>query len=209
MSTPCTITQSNGLAVLGKPAPSHISDPIFRPRRRPYNSEELKYIWSLAPFAVLPPILRRTRTNRSPPLMHFGWIIDDESEARLMEKAHEARCYLMYDEVLLEEEDCGPGSEPRVFKVQGPVPIHKLGTLEMAGELVFSELNIKFSGSQTVTLMGAPIDQDVYFFSLFTNHDLDKTLSSQEEIQTIQKRLSFKGKPAWWPSDDFSWIPLY
>ncbi|KAF7794058.1 hypothetical protein EIP86_005187 [Pleurotus ostreatoroseus] len=196
MSAQCSIVHSDEFIILQRPAP--FSDPIFRPRRRPYTSKELKYIGSLAPLDMLPPTLRRSRTNRSPPMMHFGWIVGDESKARLMDKAHETQCYFyVYDEVFLEEKGA-----------QGPLLLDELDTMEGAAEDIIEGLGIKLPILQLVdgVLTGAERGYKTCF-NLFTNRQLDQNLPSEEDIERIREELRFEGKPGWWPAFDFSWNP--
>ncbi|KAF7794059.1 hypothetical protein EIP86_005188 [Pleurotus ostreatoroseus] len=197
MSAQYSIVQPDESAILQRPSPSHASaDLIFRPRRKPYNLEELRYIWSLAPLDVLPPTLSLTRTNRSPPIMHFGWIIGDESKARLMDKAYETKCYAyVYDDVFQEED----GAE-------GPLLLNELDTMEGAAEDTVVGLGIKLPVLQFVDVVSTSANRFTPFLTLFTNHQLDKDLPTEEDIKRIQEELNFEGKPAWWPSFYFSWI---
>ena len=172
-------------------------------------SKELEHIASIAPLDDLPPSLRRTSTNRRPPEVYFGWLIDDDATAVLMAKAHETQCCVYtYDEDrdegddYDEDDDDDDEEEPKGRRV-----IHEFGSMDCAAIHILRGMEIALPVPQNLTLALTTTGRNYYgyCFTLFTNYTLDKSLPSAEEIKRIQEELKFKCDPQWWPAWEFEW----
>lgn len=173
-------------------------------------SKESAYIRSLAPLTFLPPSLVRTTNNERPPVMRFGWVLNDTVKARLREIArNDPECYVygnpygngFDDDATDSDLGCPPGLSgiPRAR-------VDDYCTMDLAAESVLRALGISLPGDQYIELVSTRDEEAAVCFALYTNYELDKDLPTRQEVQDICERLGLEGNPQWWPELEFQWV---
>ncbi|KIY50717.1 hypothetical protein FISHEDRAFT_56900 [Fistulina hepatica ATCC 64428] len=148
------------------------------------------------PADELSPVFKRSRENKRPPTLRYGWVVYDQTG--------------IWDYAMSRMKEYGVRPTRRLPENFAPEHGDYISELLDVLDILRDESGVFEATSEPVVAEAQFLPGGYrvnYFISAYTNYVRERDLPSQEEVEKLGSLLGLPGKPQWYLADNFDLRP--